>query len=79
MIGIAGRDTLAQMESFVDRHGLQDMVTVADVSGEVWERFGVFGQPTWAYVDGETGRVEVRFGALGSEGVLQALADGGFS
>lgn len=77
LIGVAGRDTVEQMAGFTERHGLQDMVTIADVSGEVWERFGVFGQPTWAFVDGETGQVEVAFGALGTQGVLDAFESGG--
>ncbi|CAN5278287.1 hypothetical protein BH23ACT9_BH23ACT9_02990 [soil metagenome] len=78
LIGVAGRDTLEQMEGFVARHGLEDVVTIADVDGSVWNRFGVFGQPTWGFVDGATGRVSVRFGALGQQGVLDAFEAGGF-
>ncbi|HUG84265.1 MAG TPA: hypothetical protein VMM13_06850 [Euzebya sp.] len=77
LIGIASRDTAEQMRGFTDRHGLQDVTNIADVSGEVWERFGVFGQPTWAFVDGDTGEVEVAFGSLGRQGVLDAFESGG--
>ncbi len=66
------------MAGFVDRHGLQEMMTVADVSGEVWDRFGVVGQPSWAFIDGDTGAVSVRFGALGQQGVLDAFDADGF-
>jgi peroxiredoxin len=78
VIGVASRDTVEEMEAFVDRHGLADVVNIADPDGVVWDRFGVFGQPTWAFVDGETGEVTVRFGGLGQQGVLAAFADGGF-
>jgi peroxiredoxin len=77
LVGIASRDSVEQMQAFVDRHGLDEVVNVADPDGEVWARFGVFGQPTWAYVDGDTGQVTVRFGGLGEQGVLDAFeADG---
>ena len=76
LIAVAGRDSVPQMQSFIDRHQLADVPTVADTSGEVWERFGVFGQPSWAFVDGDTGRVSVRFGALGQEGILDAFEAG---
>lgn len=78
LVGIASRDSLAQMEGFVARHGLNDVVNIADEAGTVWERFGVFGQPTWAYVDGDTGQVSVQFGGLGQEGVLAAFEADGF-
>lgn len=64
------------MQDFVVRHDLQDVVNIADVDGTVWERFGVFGQPTWAFYDSETGAVTVRFGALGVDGVLAAFEAG---
>jgi hypothetical protein len=71
---VAGRDSLEAMASFVDRHDLGDMVNIADVSGDVWTRFGVFGQPTWGFVNGDTGDVTVAFGALGADGVAAAFA-----
>ncbi len=78
MVGVASRDDLAAIEEFVDRHALDGVVeTIADVDGVVWERFGVFGQPTWAYIEGDTGEVTVLFGALGAEGIQAAFeADG---
>lgn len=66
------------MESFVDRHELADVVNIADPEGVVWDRFGVFGQPTWAFVNGETGEVTVQLGALGTQGVLAAFEARGF-
>lgn len=78
IIGIAARDSVGAMREFVERHGLAAVPNVADPDGELWERLGVFGQPTWAYVDSATGEVSVRFGLLGAEGVRQVFADGGF-
>lgn len=77
-MGVASRDDLDAITAFVDRHGLQDVVNLADLDGEVWDRFGVFGQPTWAYVEGDTGEVTVQFGGLGREGVLAAFEADGF-
>ncbi len=78
VVGVAGRDSLEEMQAFTDRHELDGVVNIADVDGSVWERFDVFGQPTWAYVDGDTGQVTVRFGGLGQEGVLSAFEADGF-
>lgn len=78
VVGVAGRDTIEEMASFVERHGLEDIVMIADPDGVVWERFGVFGQPAWGFVNGETGELSVRLGGLGRDGVLQAFSDRGF-
>lgn len=67
------------MESFVDRHELSDVVNIADPDNEVWERFGVFGQPTWIFVNGETGETTTRFGALGQQGIQAVFESGGFA
>lgn len=77
-MGVASRDTLEEMVAFVERHDLQGVVNIADVDGDVWERFGVFGQPTWAFVTAD-GEVSVRFGALGADGVRAAFQAGGFT
>lgn len=76
LIGVASRDSVEAMRAFVAEHGLEDMVNIADPDGEVWTRFGVVGQPSWAFVDGDTGRVTVRFGALGQQGALDAFESG---
>ena len=64
VIGVASRDQQSAMEAFVARHGLEDMVTIADVDGEVWQRFGVVGQPAWVFLDAETNTGERVLGAL---------------
>jgi hypothetical protein len=64
VIGVASRDRRPAMQDFVARHGLEDMVTIADVDGEVWERFGVVAQPAWVFLDADAGTSERVLGAL---------------
>ena len=73
IIGVASRDSLDEMQAFVDRHGLTDMVTIADEEGAVWDRFGVVGQPSWAFVDGESGEAQTSPGGLGQQGIIQVF------
>ncbi len=64
IIGVASRDERPAMEEFVARHGLEDMVNIADVEGAVWQRFGVVGQPAWVFLDAATGDGERVLGAI---------------
>ncbi len=64
IIGVASRDQRPAMQEFVRRHGLEDMVNIADVDGAVWQRFGIVGQPAWVFVDGAAGTGERVLGAL---------------
>ncbi|HEX6257755.1 MAG TPA: hypothetical protein VFZ70_18240 [Euzebyales bacterium] len=73
IIGVASRDQVPAMQEFVARHGLEDMVNVADVEGEIWQRFGVVAQPAWVFLDAETGEGERVLGALSREDLEQRL------
>ena len=64
IIGVASRDQPPAMQDFVARHGLEDMVTIADVDGEVWRQFGVVAQPAWFFIDAEAGTGERVLGAV---------------
>jgi peroxiredoxin len=64
IIGVASRDEVPAMEDFVARHGLSDMVNIADVDGQIWEQFGVVGQPAWVFLDAEAGTGERVLGAI---------------
>lgn len=75
IIGVASRDQRPAMQEFVARHGLEDMVTIADLNGEVWQRFGVVGQPAWVFLDAETGTGERVLGALPRGEVERRLED----
>lgn len=61
---MASRDQVPAMQDFVARHGLQDMVNIADVEGEVWQHFGVVAQPAWVFVDGGSQERERVLGAM---------------
>jgi peroxiredoxin len=73
IVGVAGRDDVDAFAAFVERHGLQDVPQIADTDGSVWARFGISGQPSWVFIDGETGARETLFGALGVEGLEQRI------
>lgn len=73
-VGMAGRDEDAAIEQFVSRHGLERIPTTIDRDGSLWAQLGAVGQPTWLFVDGETGRVEKVFGVLGEEGLEERIA-----
>ena len=71
-VGMAGRGSTADIQAFVDRHGLQDMQTVVDETGELWTSFGVFGQPAWVFVD-DTGAHDVYQSALPEDELERVL------
>ncbi len=74
LLSIAARDSVAEMQSFVEQYSLGGLFPhLADESGELWARFGVSGQPAWVFVD-DAGGGERIFGALSDE-ELQAKLD----
>lgn len=61
------------MQAFLDRHELEGLFPhLADPDGELWARFGVRGQPTWAFVDAG-GEVELVFSALSNDELQEHL------
>lgn len=72
IIGMGGRDDLANLEDFVDTHGLAFFPQTADESGELRAKLGVVGQPTWIFISAD-GDVEKVFGELGEEGLVRRL------
>ena len=75
IVGISGRDAVAPMAEFVQRHDLDVIDHAADVEGVVWNINGVGGQPAWVFVDGDTGATTTQFGALGVQGLLAGIAE----
>jgi len=76
VVGVASRDEAPAMEAFVAEHGLEHVTNIVDVDGAVWQRFGVVGQPTWIFIDGETGALARHLGLLAQDdlaALLQAL------
>ncbi len=67
-IGVAGRDDTGPMASFVSDYDVGAFPHIADVSGEIWERYGVLGQPAFVFID-DDGSDDVYLGALGADGL----------
>ena len=60
VVGVAWSGTDASYRDFVDRHGLT-FANLDDSSGEVYRRYGVAGQPAWAFISRD-GTVNVELG-----------------
>lgn len=75
-VGMAGHDTDEAHRSFVEEHGLGDMLHVVDEDGSLWSHYGVSYQPAWVFI-AEDGTTEVVAGGLYDdlEPRLQALLD----
>lgn len=55
------------MRDFVSRHGLDDVVQLPDLSGDLWQYFGVRSQPSWLIIPADGSEPELVFGALGED------------
>lgn len=73
VIGVAARDDETAMKAFVKKHDLGHVPNVADPDGEVWNRLGVVGQPTWVFVEGTTGKVTKHVGILDEDELTERL------
>lgn len=52
VIGVAGlTDDPAQVEQFVDEYGVDQIMHVSDLDGEVWRTFEVVSQSTFVFLD----------------------------
>ncbi|MGH8930472.1 MAG: TlpA family protein disulfide reductase [Egibacteraceae bacterium] len=72
-VGIPSKDVVPAMEAFVSRHGLEDMPQAIDLEGVVWRHFGLPDQPAWAFIDGQTGEVELVLGEMGADRLTNAI------
>ncbi len=72
-VGIPSKDQVPAMEAFVSRHGLADMPQAVDVEGVVWRHFGLPDQPAWAFIDGQTGEVELVLGEMTADALTKAV------
>jgi len=62
-IGIAGRGKQAEMAQFVSDTGVGSFAQLADLDGSIWNAFGIYGQPAFAFINND-GTVEVFIGSL---------------
>ena len=63
IVGIAGKDTDAEHEAFVDRHDLDVVPHAIDEDGSLWAKYGVGYQPAWVFI-AEDGTTRVVAGGL---------------
>lgn len=62
-IGIAGRGKQAEMAQFVSDTGVGSFAQLADLDGSIWNAFGIYGQPAFAFINND-GTVQVFVGSL---------------
>lgn len=72
LIGVAGRGELDAMRAFVDETGTGSVTHVADLDGDIWSAFGVYGQPAYAFID-DSGEIEVFVGGLGGDALVERI------
>jgi hypothetical protein len=58
-VGMAGHDSVDEMQAFVDEHGLGDFPHVVSQDGSLWQRFEIPYQPGWVVLDAD-GNVVLR-------------------
>lgn len=62
-IGVPGRGERPEMQQFVSDGGVSGLQHVVDDDGEIWNEYGVVGQPAFAFIDSD-GNVETVNGSL---------------
>ncbi len=72
VIGVPGRGELDAMRAFVDDTGTGSITHLADLDGDVWSAFGVYGQPAFAFID-DAGGVEVFIGGMGGDALTDRI------
>ena len=60
--------------SFVDDLGVGVIEHLHDETGEIWQRFEIVSQPAWIFIN-DDGEIDTQLGALGEDGIREALAD----
>lgn len=68
---MASRDDADAIRGFVDNYQVQGFEHVIDEGGVIWERYGVFSQPAFTFIN-DDGTVETNIGAMGLEGLTEA-------
>lgn len=72
-LGVAALDGADAMRGFVDTYDL-DFTNIADTEAEVWARFGVTSQPSYAFISAD-GTVDVVPGALSASALKAKIAE----
>lgn len=63
---MAGRADTADIEAFIDEHGVGGFPHVLDADGSIWNGLGVTSQPAFVFIN-HTGSLSLHYGSLGLE------------
>ena len=69
---MASRDDVEAIEAFVTDLSVDGFEHVIDIDGVVWQHFGVVSQPAFSFIN-DDGTVETRIGAMGEDGLREAI------
>ena len=72
LFGVAGRGELDAMADFVSDTGTEAITHVADLDGSIWNSYGIYGQPAFAFID-DDGSVEVFIGSMGGDALAERI------
>ena len=72
IIGVASRDTIEQIEAFVADTGVDTFPHAADISGDVWEFYGIGSQPAFVFIN-DDGTFDTRLGSLDEDGLTERV------
>lgn len=72
VVGVAGRGDLHDMRDFIGDTGTSGFTHVADLDGGVWNAFGIFAQPAFAFID-DTGEIETFIGGLPADDLADRI------
>ncbi len=71
-VGVAGRDSVEEMLTFVNDTGVNGFSHIADADGEVWGTYGVTSQPAFVFIN-DDGSAELLVSSLGLEGLTERV------
>ncbi len=73
-VGVAGRGGIDEMRSFIDDTDTTGLTHVADLDGGVWNAFGIFAQPAFAFID-DNGEIETFVGGLRADDLADRIEE----
>lgn len=72
IIGVAGRDTLEDMEDFITKYEVGGFEHIADEDVQIWAEYGITSQPAFVFID-DSGNAETLISALGRDGLIERI------
>ncbi len=72
IIGVAGRGAIDEMRDFIGDTETTGLTHVADIDGNVWNSFGIYAQPAFAFIN-DNGEIETFIGGLGADSLADRI------